>query len=99
MEQRTQQVGNELLSRINMAAAINAAQMQRIDMWTTSSENAHSAVKLQMEADQRYVDNLAKSWKQLRRTKPDSEQSRLHSMRSSKRPSSWLKRSIKNSFP
>ena len=31
MEQRTQQVGNELHSRINMAAASNAAQLQRID--------------------------------------------------------------------
>ena len=31
MEQRTQEVGNELLSRINMAAANNAVQMQRID--------------------------------------------------------------------
>ena len=60
MEQRTQEVGNELLSQINMAAAINAAQMQRIDKWTTSSEHAHSALKLQMEADRRSVDNLAK---------------------------------------
>ena len=60
MEQRTQEVGNELLSRINMAAAINAAQMQRIDKWTTSSENANSALKLQMEADKKSVNNLAK---------------------------------------
>ena len=60
MEQRTQEVGNELLSRINMAAAINAAQMQRIGKWTTSSENAHSTLKLQMVADKRSVDNLAK---------------------------------------
>ena len=27
MEQRTQEVGNELLNRINMAAALNAAQL------------------------------------------------------------------------
>ena len=44
MEQRTQEVGNEFLSRINMAPAINAVQMQRINKWTTSSENAHSAL-------------------------------------------------------
>ena len=60
MEQRTQEVGNELRSWINMAAAINAAQMQRIDKWTTSSVNAHYALKLQVEADRRSVDNLAK---------------------------------------
>ena len=60
MEQRTLEVGNELLSRINMAAAINAAQIQRIDKWTTSSKNAHSTLKLQIEADKRSVDNLAK---------------------------------------
>ena len=53
MEQRTQEVHNELLNRINMAAAVNAAQMHRIDKWTTSSENAHSALRLQMEADKR----------------------------------------------
>ena len=34
--------------------------MQRIDKWTTSSENVHSTLKLQMEADKRSVDNLAK---------------------------------------
>ena len=44
MEQRTQDVGNELLRRINMAAAVNAAQITRIEKWTTSSENAHSAL-------------------------------------------------------
>ena len=60
MEQRTQDVGNELLGRINMAAAVNAAQMQRIEKWTTSSENAHSALRLQMEADKKSVDALAK---------------------------------------
>ena len=51
MEQHTQDVGNELLGRINMAAAVNAAQIQRIEKWTTSSENTHSAFRLQMEAD------------------------------------------------
>ena len=60
MEQRTQAVGNELLGRINMAAAVNAAQMQRIEMWTTSSENAHSALRLQMVAEKKSVDALAK---------------------------------------
>ena len=60
MEQWTQEVGNELLNRINMAAAVNAAQMQRIDKWTTSSENAHSVLQLQIEADIRSVDALAK---------------------------------------
>ena len=51
MKQRTQDVGNELLRRINMAVAVNTAQMQRIEKWTTSCENAHSALKLHMEAD------------------------------------------------
>ena len=60
MEQRTQDVGNELHGRINMAAAVNAAQMQRIEKWTTSSENAHSALRLRMEADKKSVDALAK---------------------------------------
>ena len=60
MEQRTQEVSNELLGRINMAAAVNVAQMQRIEKWTTSSGNAHSALRLQMEADYRIVDSLAK---------------------------------------
>ena len=60
MEQRTQEVCNELLSRINMATAVNAAQMQRIKKWSTSSENAHMALKLQMEADKKSVYSLAK---------------------------------------
>ena len=60
MEQRTQEVGNELLSWINMAAAVNAAQTQRIGKWTTSSENAHSDLRLQMEADKRFVDTFTK---------------------------------------
>ena len=60
MEQRTQDVGNRLLGRINLAAAVNAAQMQRIEKWITSSENAHSALRLQMEADMKSVDALAK---------------------------------------
>ena len=60
MEQRTQEVGNEFHSQINMAAAIKAAQMQRIDKWTTSSDNAHTVLKLQMDANKRSVDNLAK---------------------------------------
>ena len=60
MEQCTQDVGNELLGRINMAAAVNAAQMQRIEKWTTSSENAHTTLRLQMEADKKSVDALAK---------------------------------------
>ena len=46
MEQRTQEVGNELHSRVNMGAAVNAEQMQRIEKCTTSSENNHSALRL-----------------------------------------------------
>ena len=53
-------MGNELLERINMAAVINAAQMQRIEKWTTSSVNAHLALRLQMEANTKSVDALAK---------------------------------------
>ena len=62
MEQWTQDVGKELLSQINMAAAVNAAQMQRIEKWSesTSSENAHMALKLQMEADKKSMDSLVK---------------------------------------
>ena len=48
---RTQEEGKEMLSRINMATAINAAQMQTIDNWTTLCENTHSALRGQMEAD------------------------------------------------
>ena len=60
MEQRTQEVGNELLRQINMTAAVNAAQMQTIDKWITSSANAHSALRLEMDEDKRYVDAIAK---------------------------------------
>ena len=77
MEQRTQEVGNELLNRINMAAAVNAAQMQRIDKWTTSSENAHSVLRLQMEADKRSVDALAK---ELETVKKDQARQRAESI-------------------
>ena len=34
--------------------------MSRIDKWTTSSENTHSALQLQIEADKRSVDALGK---------------------------------------
>ena len=77
MEQRTQAVGNELLGRINMAAAVNAAQMQRIEKWTTSSESAHSALKLQMEADKKSVDALAK---ELETVKKDQVRQRAESI-------------------
>ena len=60
MEQRTQDVGNKLLSWINMATAVNAAQMQRIEKWSTFSEIAHMAMRLQMEADKKSVDSLLK---------------------------------------
>ena len=77
MEPRTQEVGNELLSRINMAAAINATQMQRIDKWMTSSENAHSTLQVQMEADKRSLDNLAK---ELEIVKKDQARQRAESI-------------------
>ena len=77
MEQRTQDVGNELLGRINMAAAVNAAQLQRIEKWTTSSENAHSALRLQMEADKKSVDALAK---ELETVKKDQARQRVGSI-------------------
>ena len=77
MEQRTQDVGNELLSRINMAAAVNAAQMQRIEKWSTSSENTHMALKLQMEADKKSVDRLAK---ELDTVKKDQARQRSESL-------------------
>ena len=60
MEQHTQAVSDELLSWIRMAAAVNVAQLQRIGKWLTSSENTHLALKLQMEADKKSVDSLAK---------------------------------------
>ena len=66
-----------VLSRINMAAAINAAQMQRIDKWMTSSENAHSTLKLQIDADKRSVDNLAK---ELETVKKDQARQRAESI-------------------
>ena len=43
MEKRTQEVGNQLLNGIKMAAAVYTAQMHMIDKWATSSENTHSA--------------------------------------------------------
>ena len=46
-------------ARSTWQAAVNAAQMQRIDKWTTSRENAHSALRLQTEADKRSVHALA----------------------------------------
>ena len=77
MEQRTLDVGNELHSQINMAAAVNAAQMQRIDKWTTSSENAYSALRLQMEADKRSVDAVSK---ELETVKKDQARQRAESI-------------------
>ena len=77
MEQRTKEVGNKLLNQINMAAAINTAQMQRIDEWTISSENAHSLLKLQMEADKKSVDALAK---ELETVKKDQARQRAESI-------------------
>ena len=77
MEQRTQDVGNELLGRINMAAAVNAAQMQRIEKCATSSQNAHSALRLQMEADKKSVDALAK---ELDTVKQDQARQRAESI-------------------
>ena len=67
MEQCTQDVGNELLGQINMAAAVNAAQIQRIEKWTISSENAHSALRLQMEADKKSMDALAKEFETVKK--------------------------------
>ena len=60
IEQRTQDIGDELLYWINMAAAVNTAQIWRIEKWSTSSENAHMVLQLQIEADKRSVDSLAK---------------------------------------
>ena len=77
MEQRTQEVGNELLNRINMVAAVNAALMQRTDKWTTFCENAHSVVRLQIEADKRFVDALAK---ELETVKKDQARQRAESI-------------------
>ena len=77
MEQRTQEVGNKLHGRINMAAAVNAVQMQRIDKWTTSCENAHLALRLQIEADKRSVDALAK---ELETVKKDHARQRAESI-------------------
>ena len=59
-EQRNQAVGNGFLKQINMASTVNAAQMQRIKKWSTFGENAHLALKLHMEADEKSVDSLAK---------------------------------------
>ena len=77
MEQRTQDLGNELLGRINMATAVNAAQMQRFEKWMTSCENAHSALRLQMEADKKSVDALAK---ELETVKKDQARQRAESI-------------------
>ena len=77
LEQHNLDVGNDLLGQINMAAAVNAAQMQRIEKWTTSSENAHSALKLQMEADEKSVDALAK---ELETVKKDQARQRAESI-------------------
>ena len=43
-----------------MAAAVHAAQMQRIEKWSTSSVNACMVLKLQMGADKKSMDSLAK---------------------------------------
>ena len=77
MEQRTQDVGNELHSQINIATADNAAQMQRIEKWSTSSMNAHMALKLQREADRKSVDRLAK---ELETVKKDQARQRPESL-------------------
>ena len=58
MEQMTKEVGNELLGRTNKTIAINTAQIQMIDQWTTTIKNAHSALNLQLEANKRSGENL-----------------------------------------
>ena len=77
MEQRTQEVGNKLRNRINLAAAVNAAQMHMIDKWTTSSENSHSVLRLQIQVDKRSVDALAK---ELETVKKDQARQRAESI-------------------
>ena len=77
LEQGTQAVDNELLNWINMATAVNAAQMLRINKWTTSRENAHSVLQLQMEAHKRSVDALAK---ELETVKKDQARQRAESI-------------------
>ena len=51
--------------------------MQRIEKWTTSSENAHSARRLQMAADKKSVDALAK---ELETVKKDKARQRAESI-------------------
>ena len=77
MEQQSQEVGKELLARINMAEAVNAAQIERIDKWTSSSENPHLALRLQMKADKRSVDALTN---ELERVKNDQARLRAESI-------------------
>ena len=50
--------------------------MQRIEKWSTSSENAHMALKLQMEADKKSADSLAK---ELETVKKDQARQRSES--------------------
>ena len=60
-----------------MAAAVNVAQMQRIEKWSTSSMNAHMALKLQLEADKKSVDSLEK---ELETVKKDQARQRSESL-------------------
>ena len=43
-EQRAMEIGRELLGRFNMQAAVNASQMERINIWSLASEAAYSSL-------------------------------------------------------
>ena len=45
-EQRAMEIGRELLGRINMQAAVNASQMERINNWLLASQAAYSESSL-----------------------------------------------------
>ena len=59
VDQRTQEVGTKLLAQINMQAAINTAQMERVNVWSIASDKKQALLKQQLEADKKSVDTLA----------------------------------------
>ena len=66
-----------MLYRINIATAINVAQVQRINKLITSSKNTHFLLKLQIKANKRSVDSLAK---ELEKVKKDQARQRAESI-------------------
>ena len=79
-EQRAMVIGKELLGRINMQAAVNASQMERINSWLLASKSAYSSLQEQVQVGKDSLNVLAKELEAIkeeqRRSREESAASR-----------------------